>query len=116
MRGTGCSEACRSKCTCRFYLYWFSAHSFRGRHERREEGDRVPAVKPEGGREGRHRIRGNKRIASARDATFISWGILWENRCERDKKVNLLKIWVSVEETDKRGRQSAVHGSPAASH
>lgn len=47
-----------------FYLHWFSAHSFQGRQEGGEEGDRVPAVKPDGGREGKHRIRGNKRIAN----------------------------------------------------
>lgn len=99
-----------------FYLYWFSAHSPQGRQEGRAEGDRVPAVKPEGGCEGKHRIRGNKRIANTSRPHVFVLGDTVEKQVREGKKVNLLKMWAGVEDKDKRGRQCAVHSSPAASH
>lgn len=79
----------------------------RGDKKVREEGDWVLAVRPKGLSEGKHRIRGNKRIANTSRWHICLLGIVQENWRERDGKVNLVG-------EEKRGRQS--HSSPVASH
>lgn len=66
-----------------FYLYWFSASRGDKKGEKRVTG-------PKGLSEGKHRIRGNKRITNTGRWHVYLLGIVWKIG-ERDKKVNSVK-------------------------
>ena len=64
VRSIWCSDACRSKCTCSALPVLVLCSQLPGKTRRERREGQATSCKARGGSEGRHRIRGNTRIAN----------------------------------------------------